>query len=128
MNPLEVAFQSFDCLVRQCNLVELGQLASEEIDLLRRKFRLVADPRVLGGEFTPRPVRRFIFRKRPTGSAKQIEQVELADGADPQALLHRIIDTGANISRFEIVRPSLHQIFLERVGARGIEMGMSGHG
>ena len=55
-------------------------------------------------------------------------EVELADGADPQALLHRIIDTGANISRFEIVRPSLHQIFLERVGARGVEMGMSGHG
>ena len=55
-------------------------------------------------------------------------EVELADGADPQALLHRIIGTGATVSRFEIVRPSLHQIFLERVGARGVEMGMSGHG
>jgi ABC-2 type transport system ATP-binding protein len=55
-------------------------------------------------------------------------EVELADGADPQALLHRIVSTGATINRFEIVRPSLHQIFLERVGASGIEMGISGHG
>jgi ABC-2 type transport system ATP-binding protein len=55
-------------------------------------------------------------------------EVEMADGADPQALLHRIVDTGATVSRFEIVRPSLHQIFLERVGAKGVEMGISGHG
>jgi ABC-2 type transport system ATP-binding protein len=55
-------------------------------------------------------------------------EVEMADGADPQALLHRIVGTGATVNRFEIVRPSLHQIFLERVGAAGVEMGMSGHG
>lgn len=55
-------------------------------------------------------------------------EVELADGADPQALLHRILGTGAAVNRFEIVRPSLHQIFLEKVGATGVEMGMSGHG
>ena len=52
----------------------------------------------------------------------------MADGADPQTLLHRIVDTGATVSRFEIVRPSLHQIFLERVGATGVETGISGHG
>ena len=55
-------------------------------------------------------------------------EVEMADGADPQALLHRIVGAGATVNRFEIVRPSLHQIFLERVGAHGVEMGMSGHG
>jgi ABC-2 type transport system ATP-binding protein len=26
------------------------------------------------------------------------------------------------------VQPSLHQIFLEKVGATGVEAGMSGHG
>jgi len=26
------------------------------------------------------------------------------------------------------VQPSLHQIFLEKVGATGVETGMSGHG
>jgi ABC-2 type transport system ATP-binding protein len=55
-------------------------------------------------------------------------EVELANGADAQSLLHRIVDTGATVNRFEIVRPSLHQIFLERVGAKGVEPGVSGHG
>ena len=54
--------------------------------------------------------------------------VELAPGANPQELLRRVVDTGAAVNRFEIVLPSLHQIFLEKVGATGIEMGMTGHG
>src|SRR5215204_4562980 len=32
-------------------------------------------------------------------------EVEMADGADPQVLLQRIVGTGASVSRFEIVRP-----------------------
>jgi ABC-2 type transport system ATP-binding protein len=55
-------------------------------------------------------------------------EVELAPGGDAQQLLRRVIDTGVPITRFELVLPSLHQIFLERVGARGVEEGMSGHG
>ena len=55
-------------------------------------------------------------------------EIELAPRADAQALLRRLIDAGAAIERFEIVQPSLHQIFLERVGAAGVETGMSGHG
>jgi ABC-2 type transport system ATP-binding protein len=55
-------------------------------------------------------------------------ELELAPGADAQELLRRVVDTGAAIQRFELVLPSLHQIFLERVGARGIEEGMTGHG
>jgi ABC-2 type transport system ATP-binding protein len=55
-------------------------------------------------------------------------EIVLADGADPQALLKRIVATGASVNRFEIVHPSLHQIFLERVGAAGVEAGMTGHG
>jgi ABC-2 type transport system ATP-binding protein len=55
-------------------------------------------------------------------------ELELAPAADPQALLKKLIAAGANIERFELVQPSLHQIFLERVGAKGIETGMSGHG
>ena len=55
-------------------------------------------------------------------------EIELATGADPQALLRRVVATGAPVQRFELVQPSLHQIFLERVGATGIEEGMQGHG
>ena len=55
-------------------------------------------------------------------------EVELAPRADAQVLLRRLIDAGAVIERFELVQPSLHQIFIERVGAAGVETGMSGHG
>jgi ABC-2 type transport system ATP-binding protein len=55
-------------------------------------------------------------------------EIELAVGADPQLLLQRVLQTGARIQRFEQVQPSLHQIFLQRVGATGVEEGMSGHG
>jgi ABC-2 type transport system ATP-binding protein len=55
-------------------------------------------------------------------------EIELAPGAHPQELLKRVIATGADVRRFELMSPSLHQIFLERVGASGVEEGMSGHG
>jgi ABC-2 type transport system ATP-binding protein len=55
-------------------------------------------------------------------------EIELAEGANPQTLLQRVVATGATVNRFEIVQPSLHQIFLEKVGASGVEVGMSGHG
>ena len=55
-------------------------------------------------------------------------EINLAAGADPQVLLRRVLETGAPIQRFELVQPSLHQIFLEKVGATGVEEGMSGQG
>jgi ABC-2 type transport system ATP-binding protein len=44
-------------------------------------------------------------------------EIELAAGASPQQLLRRLVDSGAAVERFELVHPSLHQIFLQRVGA-----------
>jgi ABC-2 type transport system ATP-binding protein len=55
-------------------------------------------------------------------------EIQLADGADAQALLHRIVALGVPIERFELILPSLHQIFLDRVGAKGVEEGVTGHG
>src|SRR5437762_6317805 len=55
-------------------------------------------------------------------------EIELAPGADAQALLKRIVESGASVQRFEMIQPSLHQIFLQKVGARGVEERMSGHG
>jgi ABC-2 type transport system ATP-binding protein len=55
-------------------------------------------------------------------------EIEMAPGADPQALLRRIVESGASVQRFEMIQPSLHQIFLQKVGAQGVEEGMSGHG
>ena len=55
-------------------------------------------------------------------------EIELSKTGDAQSLLQRLVSAGAQINRFEIVHPSLHQIFLERVGATGVEAGMTGHG
>jgi ABC-2 type transport system ATP-binding protein len=43
-------------------------------------------------------------------------EVTMADGADPQSLLKDAIGR-VRVSRFEIQEPSLHDIFIERVGA-----------
>ena len=55
-------------------------------------------------------------------------EIELTPGGDAQVLLRRVVETGARVQRFERVQPSLHQIFLQRVGAKGVEEGMTGHG
>ncbi|MCA1618697.1 MAG: ATP-binding cassette domain-containing protein [Acidobacteria bacterium] len=40
----------------------------------------------------------------------------LAPGADPQELLRRLLASGARVERFELVEPSLNDIFIEKVG------------
>jgi len=55
-------------------------------------------------------------------------ELSLRRGADAQALLRTIVQSGVDVQRFELVQPSLHQIFLEKVGATNVEPGMSGHG
>ncbi len=44
------------------------------------------------------------------------KEIELAAGADAQTLLHRLIESGATITKFEQVEPSLNDIFIEQVG------------
>lgn len=43
--------------------------------------------------------------------------LELADGADANVLLKRLVESGATISKFEKVEPSLNDIFIEQIGA-----------
>ena len=45
-------------------------------------------------------------------------EVRLVDGADPQAVLQRAVDSGVRIYRFELIEPSLREIFLEKAGHR----------
>ncbi|HEU6449829.1 MAG TPA: ATP-binding cassette domain-containing protein [Gemmatimonadaceae bacterium] len=49
--------------------------------------------------------------------ANRIFDIELAPGADAQELLRQLVNSGANIARFELAQASLHRIFVERVGA-----------
>ena len=65
--------------------------------------------------------------KRVDDSNHTVE-IELALNANAQLLLRKLIDAGATVERFELVQPSLHRIFLDTVGATGVEAGMTGHG
>ena len=42
-------------------------------------------------------------------------QALLAPGADPQVILKRLINSGATIEKFEMVEPSLNDIFITKV-------------
>jgi ABC-2 type transport system ATP-binding protein len=55
-------------------------------------------------------------------------EVELHASCTPSAFVARLLAAGAQLEKFEVVRPSLHRIFLDRVGMQGVETGMRGHG
>jgi ABC-2 type transport system ATP-binding protein len=59
--------------------------------------------------------------------ANRVFDIELAPGADAQLLLHRLVESGASIARFELAQASLHRIFVERVGAAGSLEAANGH-
>jgi ABC-2 type transport system ATP-binding protein len=42
-------------------------------------------------------------------------EVLMAPGASPQALLKRLVDSGAVVTKFELAEPTLHDIFIEKV-------------
>ena len=42
-------------------------------------------------------------------------EVLLVPGASPQELLRRLVESGAAVTRFELVEPTLHDIFIEKV-------------
>jgi ABC-2 type transport system ATP-binding protein len=44
-------------------------------------------------------------------------EVKLAEGVDAQKLLAALLGAGVGVRRFEVVTPTLHQIFVEKVGA-----------
>ncbi|HEX2062591.1 MAG TPA: DUF4162 domain-containing protein, partial [Thermoanaerobaculia bacterium] len=44
------------------------------------------------------------------------DEVLLGEGADAQELLRRLVARGARVTRFELIEPSLHDIFLQEVG------------
>jgi ABC-2 type transport system ATP-binding protein len=55
---------------------------------------------------------------RVTRAGRDYSEIEVADGQDPEALLHAAIARGERITRFEIADPSLTQIFIDLVGER----------
>jgi ABC-2 type transport system ATP-binding protein len=49
--------------------------------------------------------------KRQSGEVEAL----LAEGVDPQVVLKRLLESGARITKFELVEPTLHDIFIEKV-------------
>nr|HEX4314162.1 ATP-binding cassette domain-containing protein [Kofleriaceae bacterium] len=45
-----------------------------------------------------------------------VTEVRMADGVSPDKLLAALVGAGASVRRFEVVTPSLHDIFVSRVG------------
>jgi ABC-2 type transport system ATP-binding protein len=43
-------------------------------------------------------------------------EVRAADGVPPQKLLAALIGAGVTLRKFEVIVPSLHQIFVDKVG------------
>jgi ABC-2 type transport system ATP-binding protein len=79
------------------------------------------------------PERALILLRDPTRVARAARpgrqmEVELHDHVDAQQVLAELLAAGARLERFELVRPSLHRIFLDAVGATGVETGLHGHG
>jgi len=59
--------------------------------------------------------------------------VRLRDGGDPQTLLQAALGAGVKIRRFEIVEPTLHEVFVRHVGGEagakaGLPSGYEGTG
>jgi ABC-2 type transport system ATP-binding protein len=48
------------------------------------------------------------------GDDEEVE-VLLAPGANAQELLQRLVGAGAQLTKFELVEPTLHDIFIEKV-------------
>jgi ABC-2 type transport system ATP-binding protein len=44
-------------------------------------------------------------------------EVRVAEGAEPDQLLSRLVNAGVGLLRFEVVEPSLNSIFIAKVGA-----------
>lgn len=53
-------------------------------------------------------------------------EIRLAEGANPDRLLRHLVAGEVAVRRFEVMDPSLHQVFLDRVGALPPEMEPAG--
>ena len=96
------------CIIDQGRKVLDGRLSDIKSDYGKNTVILAYEG---SGSFLDDPT---VSRKDDYG---QYVEVALTDGADPQQLLRRAVES-SRVSRFEIVRPSLNDIFIQLVGER----------
>jgi ABC-2 type transport system ATP-binding protein len=96
------------CLINRSRKVLSGSLREVKSGFGRNAVSL----RVEGGDGVLED-RALVASLKPDG---ECVEALLADGADPQELLRRLVEGGARVSKFERVEPSLHDIFIAKVG------------
>jgi ABC-2 type transport system ATP-binding protein len=108
-HQMEIAEKLCDdiCMINKSEKVLDGRLRE-----IRRSFgRNAVALRIAGGDGV-------LQDPNLIAQAKQIDddtEVLLAPGADAQTLLKRLIESGASVTKFELVEPSLNDIFIEKV-------------
>jgi ABC-2 type transport system ATP-binding protein len=113
------------CIIAHGDKVLDGEVASVKQARGTRSVALAIDGTVPDSVHALLQDRKLVTR---VDDQNRYFEIELATGADAQDILKKVVASGASVRRFELIAPSLHQIFLERVGAKGVEEGMSGHG
>jgi ABC-2 type transport system ATP-binding protein len=96
------------CLILRSRKVLEGSLREVKSSFGRRAVALRAE----GGDAVLEDAR-LVAGVKPYGD---YVEVLLAEAADAQELLRRLVESGARVTRFEQVEPSLHDIFLQKVG------------
>jgi ABC-2 type transport system ATP-binding protein len=107
------------CILSQGRAVVEGEVGRVKREHGGRHVGLTLDP------WTPEAVA-AVRRAPEVANVRQdghAIELSLAEDADPRALLARLVRDGIGLTRFEVVEPSLHQVFIERVGTRAIEEG-----
>ncbi|PYS44103.1 MAG: ABC transporter [Acidobacteria bacterium] len=108
-HQMEIAEKLCDdvCMINRAHKVLDGKLRE-----LRRSFsRDAVALQFEGGDGVLNDVT-LVANQRQKGDDTE---VLLAAGANPQLLLKRLVESGAVIRRFELVEPTLHDIFIEKV-------------
>jgi ABC-2 type transport system ATP-binding protein len=107
------------CILSRGRAVVEGELARVKREHGGRHVGLTLDP------WTPDAV--AAVRAAPESARIREDghaiELTLAEGADPRALLSRLVHAGVGLVRFEVVEPSLQQVFIDRVGTRELEEG-----
>jgi len=113
------------CIIARGEKVLDGRVADVKAEHANKVIALALDGRATPEVYGVLGDRALVAR---ADDQNRYFEIELAPQATSQLLLQRLVGAGAAITRFELVQPSLHQIFLEKVGAKGVEEGMQGHG
>jgi ABC-2 type transport system ATP-binding protein len=108
-HQMEVAEKICDdiCLINRSRKILEGSIR----DVKRSFGRNAVALRVVGGEAVLADRELVSTIEHNSDSTEAL----LAEGADAQQLLTRLISAGARIERFEMIEPSLHDIFIEKV-------------